>query len=73
VRQPLTARQREILDFVRESIDCGYPPTLREIAYAFNITSTNGVSDHLKALEKKGWIRREKFISRGLRVMPEAA
>jgi len=64
----LTERQREILDFISASIaDRGYPPTLREIGEHFGIRSTNGVNDHLKALEKKGHLRREDLKSRAMR------
>lgn len=69
----LTQRQREILDFISASIvERGFPPTLREIGEHFNIRSTNGVNDHLKALEKKGHLRREDLKSRAMRpVMPD--
>jgi repressor LexA len=64
----LTDRQREILDFITRSIrDRGYPPTLREIGLHFGIRSTNGVNDHLRALEKKGHLQREDLKSRALR------
>jgi repressor LexA len=64
----LTDRQREILDFITSSInERGYPPTLREIGEHFGIRSTNGVNDHLKALEKKGHLRREDLKSRAMR------
>jgi repressor LexA len=66
--QPLTERQEAILDFIRRSIrERGYPPTLREIGAQMNIRSTNGVSDHLRALERKGHLRREDMKSRALR------
>src|SRR5438067_8431159 len=69
----LTQRQREILDFISASIvERGYPPTLREIGLHFNIRSTNGVNDHLKALEKKGHLRREDLKSRAMRpILPD--
>jgi repressor LexA len=55
----LTARQRQIYDFLPKAIrEQGYAPSIPEIGARFNIASTNGVSDHLKALEKKGYIRR---------------
>ena len=64
----LTQRQREILDFISASIvERGFPPTLREIGEHFSIRSTNGVNDHLKALEKKGHLRREDLKSRAMR------
>lgn len=64
----LTDRQQQILDFISESINGrGFPPTLREIGEHFGIKSTNGVNDHLKALEKKGFLRREDLKSRAMR------
>ncbi len=66
--QPLTERQEAILEFIRRSIrERGYPPTLREIGAQMSIRSTNGVSDHLRALERKGYLRREDMKSRALR------
>ena len=67
-RGVLTDRQREILEFISQSIrERGYPPTLREIGVQFGIRSTNGVNDHLRALEKKGHLQREDLKSRALR------
>lgn len=64
----LTERQQQILDFITGSInERGFPPTLREIGEHFGIRSTNGVNDHLKALEKKGHLRREDLKSRAMR------
>ncbi len=66
--QGLTKRQQMVLDFISKSIfDRGYPPTLREIGTHMGIRSTNGVNDHLKALERKGYLRREDMKSRALR------
>src|SRR5450755_3974402 len=66
--QGLTERQQMVLDFIRESItDRGYPPTLREIGARMGIRSTNGVNDHLRALERKGYLKREDMKSRALR------
>ncbi len=67
-RDELTDRQKEVLAFIQESISGrGYPPTLREIGERMGIRSTNGVNDHLKALEKKGYLAREDLKSRALR------
>jgi repressor LexA len=64
----LTERQQQILDYIADSINArGFPPTLREIGEHFGIRSTNGVNDHLKALEKKGYLRREDLKSRAMR------
>src|SRR6478736_5650826 len=71
----LTQRQQMVLDFIRQSItDRGYPPTLREIGARMGIRSTNGVNDHLRALERKGYLTREDMKSRALRpTMPQDA
>lgn len=73
--EALTQRQKEILDFISASImERGFPPTLREIGEHFHIRSTNGVNDHLKALEKKGHLRREDLKSRAMRpVLPDGS
>lgn len=64
----LTSRQQEILDFITASLDeRGYPPTIREIGTQMGIRSTNGVNDHLKALERKGFLTREDLKSRAIR------
>jgi repressor LexA len=56
---PLTARQKQIYDFLLKSIrEKGFAPSIQELGQRFKIASTNGVSDHLKALERKGYIRR---------------
>ncbi len=70
--QGLTQRQLQTLDFIRHSIEArGYPPTLREIGEHMGIRSTNGVNDHLRALERKGYLRREDMKSRALRVVED--
>jgi len=66
--QGLTKRQQMVLDYISHSItDRGYPPTLREIGSHMGIRSTNGVNDHLRALERKGYLTREDMKSRALR------
>jgi repressor LexA len=68
--QGLTKRQEQTLDFIRQSIvERGYPPTLREIGEHMGIRSTNGVNDHLRALERKGYLRREDMKSRALKLV----
>ena len=64
----LTKRQQLVLEFIQESIqENGFPPTLREIGAHFGIRSTNGVNDHLLALQRKGYLRRQDMKSRALR------
>lgn len=65
----LTTRQKEIYDFLKDKITTrGYGPTVREIGTEFGILSPNGVVCHLKALEKKGLIRREAHMSRAIQL-----
>jgi repressor LexA len=66
--QKLTQRQKMVLEFIQTTIDTdGYPPTLREIGNFMGIRSTNGVNDHLRALERKGYLTRKDMKSRTLR------
>jgi repressor LexA len=71
--QGLTQRQSQTLEFIRKSIEeRGYPPTLREIGVYMGIRSTNGVNDHLRALERKGYLRREDMKSRALKLVEDS-
>jgi repressor LexA len=58
-----------IVDFI---VANEYPPTLREMGKGLDIRSTNGVNDHLIALERKGWISRGSERSRAVVLTPEA-
>lgn len=72
---PLTARQREVLEFVRQFMArAGYPPTVREIGAHFGFVPRS-IFDHLKALERKGYLRRTASKSRSLQILdaPPAA
>lgn len=70
----LTQRQADCLDAIRRSLAThGYPPTLREIGEAMGITSTNGVTDLLLRLERKGYIVREGLKSRAIVVVGDDA
>ncbi len=66
---PLTARQREVLDFVKQFMaKAGYPPTVREIGGHFGFVPRS-IFDHLKALERKGYLRRDGAKSRSLQIL----
>lgn len=57
--KPLTARQLVILEFICQAVTkTGFPPTVREIRHRFCLRSNNGVSGHLAALERKGFLKR---------------
>jgi repressor LexA len=65
----LTDKQERILNFIVEYVeDKGYPPSIREIGTAFDISSLRGVTVHLDALERKGYIKRAN-TSRSITVM----
>ena len=67
----VTDRQEEILTFIRQFIITHkFPPTFREISDHFNI-SVRGAYDHIKALEKKGFIRCDKNRSRAIEIINE--
>ncbi|QDT26874.1 LexA family protein [Gimesia panareensis] len=66
----LTVKQQAILSFIRVyRARAGAAPTVREIGAAFGIRSTNGVVDHLKALEHKGRLKRIGTMPRGIEVI----
>ncbi len=68
--EELTERQGKILEFIGEYRGKnGYPPTLKEIGLKFHISSPNGVRDHLRALERKGYIQRQVGRSRALEIL----
>lgn len=65
----LTARQRQVLDLVREIIEeSGMPPTRAEIAGALGFRSANAAEEHLRALARKGAIELVPGASRGIRL-----
>lgn len=64
--KPLTEKQQAVLDFLEEFCGRqGYPPTVREVAAHFAI-QPRAAADHLEALKRKGHLRREPGLSRGL-------
>ena len=65
--ETLTDRQREIFRFIVEfRASAGFSPTFREIGRRFSIDSTNAVSDHVTALIRKGWLRKDPRSARTL-------
>ncbi|MFC4589423.1 transcriptional repressor LexA [Sphaerisporangium corydalis] len=65
----LTPRQRKILEVIRDSVQQrGYPPSMREIGEAVQLTSTSSVSHQLTALQRKGYLRRDPHRPRALEV-----
>ncbi|WP_428847032.1 transcriptional repressor LexA [Rhizohabitans arisaemae] len=65
----LTPRQRKILEVIRDSVQQrGYPPSMREIGEAVQLTSTSSVSHQLTALQRKGYLRRDPHRPRAVEV-----
>lgn len=65
----LTAKQQNVYDYIRKKVGrIGYPPSVREIAQQFGI-STRAAYDHLRAIEKKGYIRRDPMKPRAIEIV----
>ena len=68
---PLPVRQREVLEVIRTWVErFGYPPSVREIGEAVGLTSTSSVAYQLRALEQKGYLRRDPNRPRAIGVLP---
>jgi repressor LexA len=60
VDEALTLRQQQVLEVIRAWVSrFGYPPSVREIGEAVGLTSTSSVSHQLRALQRKGYLRRD--------------
>jgi repressor LexA len=69
----LTSRQEQVLEFIRESVRAnGYPPTVREICAALDLSSPSTVHAHLANLERLGYIKRDPTKPRALDVVGES-
>jgi repressor LexA len=67
----LTPRQRRVLEVIRDWVErFGYPPSVREIGDAVGLTSTSSVAHQLRALERKGYLRRDPNRPRAVGVRP---
>ncbi len=67
--RPLTARQAEVLQLIRDFVQStGFPPTRADIAQVLGFKSANAAEDHLKALARKGYIELLPGASRGIRL-----
>ena len=68
----ITAKQTEILEYIKkETLDHGYPPSVREICKAVNLKSTSSVHSHLESLEKNGFIRRDPSKPRTIEIVDD--
>lgn len=73
-RTGLTARQKEVLEFIDENLkDKGYPPSVREIATALKLKSPATVQNHLTTLEAKGFIKRDPTKPRAIEMSYESS
>jgi repressor LexA len=71
MKKEMTPRQRQILQFILQHIEAkGYPPTVREIGEAVNLSSSSTVHAHLRSLEDSGLIKRDAVLTRAIRLLP---
>lgn len=71
-RDPLSDRQRQVLDFLTETVnDRGYPPSVREICDAVGLSSPSTVHSHLSSLVKAGYIRRDPSKPRAIEILTD--
>lgn len=71
MHKEITPRQRQILQYIVQHIDMrGYPPTVREIGEAVNLSSSSTVHAHLRSLEDAGMIGRDAVLTRAIRPLP---
>jgi len=69
--EPLTKRQKEILEFIRSFIDDkGYAPSYREIAQYFELSSTGTVAEYISILEEKGYLTHDAMEARAIQLTP---
>ena len=72
MKAPLS-KQQHIIDFIRQFlVDRGYPPTIRDIVSGCGISSTSVVDYNLNRLEKEGYIRRHREVSRGIELLAQS-
>lgn len=70
MQRELTPRQRQILNYIVQHTEAhGYPPTVREIGEAVNLSSSSTVHAHLRTLESAGLIRRDAVLTRAIQVV----
>lgn len=70
MEKTITKRQLDTLKLIYNSIkDSGFPPSMAEIRAALDVVSNQSVINLLKALEEKGFIKREEGLARGLRIL----
>ncbi|MDO4965407.1 MAG: transcriptional repressor LexA [Lachnospiraceae bacterium] len=69
----ISAKQQQILEYIKEQILAkGYPPAVREICEAVNLSSTSSVHSHLETLEKNGYIRRDPTKPRAIEICDDS-
>jgi|SRR5579884_248552 len=70
--RPISQRQKNILQYIQQHTDGhGYPPTVREIGEAVDLSSSSTVHAHLKALEERGLIKRDAVLTRAVKLTQE--
>ena len=71
-KQGLSDRHKKILEVLEDyQVNVGYPPSIREIGKEADISSTSVVNYYLDQLEEKGYIERDRKVSRGMRLIKD--
>lgn len=68
----LTSNQQKILDFLKDRLSSGVPPSVREIGKAVGLSSTSSVQSNLIVLEEKGYIERDPLLKRSIRIVGQS-
>ena len=69
----ISKKQQEILDYIKEQIlERGFPPAVRDICKAVNLSSTSTVHSHLATLERNGYIRRDPTKPRAIEIIDDS-
>lgn len=69
----ISKKQQQILDYIKDEIlSTGYPPTVRDICAAVDLSSTSSVHSHLNTLEKNGYIRRGSNKTRAIEICDDS-
>src|SRR4051812_1627097 len=68
-RHAMTAKGLDVLRFIRDRVDAGLPPTIREVASFLGSTSPNAAMHHIRTLQALGYIERDTHLARGIKIV----
>ena len=72
MKRPLSKRQQEIMSYIQDFMSRNsYPPTVRDIQYGCEISSTSVVDYNLQILQREGYLQRKREVSRGIELLKD--